>query len=227
MKKLNNIQNNGSKNSINDYNLKEKNSITAYNNSNNFLYNINGICSDSESEKEIDLTSSSSSSFSPCFNMYKLSISFQGSFTFESSYKNLNILSKGKYIRNKTLREETQNFLKKLQESHISSSKFSNITPIKMTKSQDSIYSHKFKFKNNCHSFSESKNEEGKSKNSKIKKLTKKTLNRNSSVNLKNHSKINIEKINEEKSYKGIDSRISEKSDAVFLRQINESNKNK
>ena len=227
MKKLNNIQNNGSKNSINDYNLKEKNSITAYNNSNNFLYNINGICSDSESEKEIDLTSSSSSSFSPCFNMYKLSISFQGSFTFESSYKNLNILSKGKYIRSKNLREETQNFLKKLQESHISSSKFSNITPIKMTKSQDSIYSHKFKFKNNCHSFSESKNEEGKSKNSKIKKLTKKTLNRNSSVNLKNHSKINIEKINEEKSYKGIDSRISEKSDAVFLRQINESNKNK
>ena len=72
MKKLNNIQNNKSKEAIteNDSN-KEKNSMAA-DNTTDILNNTNEIYSINQSEKEINLTSSSSSSFSPCFNMNKL-----------------------------------------------------------------------------------------------------------------------------------------------------------
>ena len=229
MRKLNNIQNSRSKKTTVNFNLaKEKNSI-AENNTTNILNITNDTCLNSESENEINLSfsSSSSSCFSPCFNLSKLLISFQESLTFSSSYKNLNLLSNGKYIKDKNLREETQNFLKDIQESYISSSKFSNISPIKRKNSQNSNYLQEHKLLDNNHSSPESKSEEKQSKNSKIKKQNKNNLNRNYSVNLNHLSKINIEKVKEEKTYKKIESNVDEKSDVAVIKQINEDSINK
>ena len=215
IEKLNTIQNNKTKKSITRCNTtKEKNSLGADNTNNNIPNITNDIYSNYESEKEINLatSSSSSSSSSSRFNTNKLLISFQESFTFSASYNNLNTLSKGKYIKNQTLREETQKFLKVNELRHISSSKFSHITAIKFKKSQNS---HDFKSNKlfaNFYSSSE----------------FKKYLYGNSSSNLENSSEMSVDKISEEKeekSNKGQESNDSENIDNKIMKKTTEDNK--
>ena len=223
MRKLNNIKNNRTKkNSLDNNSIMEKKAISADNNNTNILNNT-GICSNNDSEKEINLTSSSSSSCSHYFSIYKLLISNQESFTFSSCYKNLNELSKGEYIKDKKLRKETQNFLKKMQESNISSSRLFDISSIKNKKSKDSNYLKEHIFMDSNISYFDSQSE---GKQSKICDQTKKSINKKSSFNLKNLSDISNEKLNMEKSYKGRESNVTEKSDGIIFEQINEGYKN-
>ena len=114
-----------------------------------------------------------------------------------------------------------------MQDYHISSTQFSNISAIKKTKSQNSNYTQEFKFMDSFLNSSNSKNKKIQSKNSKNNNQIKHSLTKNSSSNLQNNSEIGIEKLNEEKSYKGKESNVTEKSDIIVFKQISEDTKNK
>ena len=106
----NNIKNdmentNNNTTSINNYNISNIKDINNYNS------NLNIIISD-EVNKNLDLVSSfSNQELNGFFGMDRLSISKNDSFEIKSIYKNLNTISNGKYVKNKMMQKETEEFI--------------------------------------------------------------------------------------------------------------------
>ena len=102
----NDIENtNNNTTSINNYNISNIKDINNYNS------NINFFISD-EVNKNLDIISSfSKHEISGFFDKDRLAISKNDSFEIKSIYNNLNIISKGKYGKNKTMQKETEEFV--------------------------------------------------------------------------------------------------------------------
>jgi len=100
---IENINNNIT--TINNYNLSNIKDISNYNS------NLNILISD-EVNKNKDLISSfSNQEKSGLFDMNRLYMSKNNSFEFKSIYNNLNVISNGKYEKNKMMQKETEEFV--------------------------------------------------------------------------------------------------------------------
>ena len=110
------------------------NNITSFNNynisnikdTNNYNSNLNNLISD-EVNKNLDLISSfSRQEKSGIFEIDKLFISKNDSFEFKSIYKNLNVISGGKYEKNKMMQKDTEEFVLSYNSKDINENKFLN-----------------------------------------------------------------------------------------------------
>ena len=116
---IENINNNIT--SINNYN------ISNIKDTNNYNSNLNNLISD-EVNKNLDLISSfSRQEKSGIFEIDKLYISKNDSFEFKSIYNNLNVISSGKYEKNKMMQKETEEFVLYYNSKDMNENKFLNV----------------------------------------------------------------------------------------------------
>ena len=115
---IENINNNIT--SINNYN------ISNIKDTNNYNSNLKNLISD-EVNKNLDLISSfSRQDKSGIFEIDKLYISKNDSFEFKSIYNNLNVISSGKYEKNKMMQKETEEFVLYYNSKDMNENKFLN-----------------------------------------------------------------------------------------------------